>query len=57
MNTFPLLTYICRECKAVSAGWIDRKWETLYLLACRIIFMSVNMSPLSDFFERVKFYD
>ena len=41
----------------LSAGRIDLKWETLYLLACRLIFISVNMSPLSDFFERVKFYD
>ena len=69
MNTFRVLHTFIVNVK-LSAGWIDLKWETLYLLACRLIwwnnlrlpmehkcFNSVNMSPLSDFFERVKFYD
>ena len=36
MNIFPVLhAFIVNE--KLSAGWIDLKWETLYLLACSLI--------------------
>ena len=36
MNTFSALHAFIVNVK-LSAGWIDLKWETLYLLACRLI--------------------
>ena len=36
MNTFPVLHAFIVNAE-LSAGWIDLKWETLYLLACRLI--------------------
>ena len=68
MNTFPVLHAFIVNVK-LRAGWIDLRGNPKSV--CMSLnffkqssspngtikrFISVNMSPLSDFFERVKFY-
>ena len=49
MNTFPVLHAVIVNVKQ-SAGWIDLKWETLYLLACRLISWNNPLLPREQMF-------
>ena len=49
MNTFPVLHAVIVNVK-LSAGWIDLKWETLYLLACRLISWNNLLLPMEQMF-------
>ena len=49
MNTFPVLHAFIVNVK-LSAGWIDLTWETLHLLACRLISRDNLLLPMEQMF-------